>query len=79
MIRRALELREALNTYAAQLRVSTDDLDKEVFNKDYLSPDKWKSLEIIKQQLEDLFYITKALEGNADLSDGDYKASHGCL
>jgi hypothetical protein len=38
MIRRALELKEALNTYAAQLRVSTDDLNKETFNQDYITP-----------------------------------------
>jgi hypothetical protein len=32
MIRRALELKEALNTYAAQLCVFTNDLDKETFD-----------------------------------------------
>jgi hypothetical protein len=32
MIRRALELKEALNTHAAQLCVFTDDLDKETFD-----------------------------------------------
>ncbi len=79
MIRRALELKQALNTYAAQLRVSTDALDKEVYDEDYLSEAEWKSLEIIKDQLADLFHVTKALEGNADLKDGDCKASHGQL
>jgi hypothetical protein len=79
MIRRALELKEALNTYAAQLRGSKDALDKEVSDNDYLSDNKWKALEIIKEQLEPLFYTTKALKGNADLQDSAYKASHGCL
>jgi hypothetical protein len=37
MIRRALELKEALNMYAAQLRGSKDALDKEVLDNDYLS------------------------------------------
>jgi hypothetical protein len=31
------------------------------------------------QQLKLLFHTTKALEGNADFKDGDYKASHGQL
>jgi hypothetical protein len=79
MIRRALELKEALNAYAAQLRGSKDALDKEVLDNDYLSDNEWDALEIIKEQLELLFYTTKALEGNADLKDGECKASHGCL
>jgi hypothetical protein len=49
IICRALELKEALNTYVAQLCILIDDLNKEVFNKDYLSLNKWKSLNIIKQ------------------------------
>jgi hypothetical protein len=36
MIRRALELKQALITYAAQLRVSTNPLDTETYDKDYL-------------------------------------------
>jgi hypothetical protein len=36
MIVRALQLREALDTYAAKLRVSKDDLDQETFENDYL-------------------------------------------
>jgi hypothetical protein len=36
MIRRALELKDALNTYAAQLRVLKEALNKETFNQDYL-------------------------------------------
>jgi len=79
MIRRALELKEALNTYVAQLRGSKDALDKEVSDNDYLSDDEWHALEIIKDHLKPLFYMTKALEGNADLKDGTCKASHGSL
>jgi len=37
MIRRALELKEALNIYALKLRVLTDPYDIETFNNDYLS------------------------------------------
>ena len=37
MIIRALALREALNTYAFRLRLSTKALDQEVFKNDYLS------------------------------------------
>jgi len=40
MIRRALELQEALDTYAAKLSVSKDVLDLETFNDDYLTADK---------------------------------------
>ncbi len=36
MIRRALELREPLDTYAAKLKVSIDAIDQEVYNNDYL-------------------------------------------
>jgi hypothetical protein len=79
MIRRALELKQALITYAAQLRVSTDPLDTETYDKDYLSDSEWKNLEVIKDHLELLFHTTKALEGNADFKDGDCKASHGQL
>jgi hypothetical protein len=77
MIRCALELKQALITYAAQLCVSTDPLDTETYDKDYLLDAKWKKLEIIKDQLELLFHTTKALEGNVDFKDGDYKASYG--
>jgi hypothetical protein len=34
---------------------------------------------MIKDQLKPLFYVTKGLKGNADLKDGNYKASHGQL
>jgi hypothetical protein len=37
MICRALLLREALNTYAAMLKVSKDELDIETFENDYLN------------------------------------------
>jgi hypothetical protein len=79
MIRHALELKEALNTYAAQLRVSTNNLDKETFDQDYITPKEWTALEMIKKQLEPLFRVTKGLEGNADLKDSDCKASYGQL
>lgn len=79
MIRRALELREALDIYATKLRVSTEALDKETYEHDYLTPAEWDALELIKNQLEPLFFITKSLEGNANLQDGAKKASHGAL
>jgi hypothetical protein len=40
MIRRALELKDTLNTYAAQLRRSKDVLNKEVSNNDYPTEDE---------------------------------------
>jgi hypothetical protein len=79
MIRRALLLKEALNTYAAQLYVSKDEFDKETFSKDYLSPDKWATLEDIRKQLEPLFYLTKALKGNATAQEKALKASYSAL
>ena len=48
MIRRALELKQALNTYIAQLWMSSNDLDTETYNQDYLQESKWKNLEVIK-------------------------------
>jgi hypothetical protein len=77
MIRRALELKQALNTYASQLRSSSNTLDTETYEQDYLSDSEWKNLELIKGQLEPLFHMMKALEGNVDFKDGDCKASHG--
>jgi hypothetical protein len=79
MIRRALELREALDTYAFQLRLSKEDFDTETFQNDYLSDNEWETLRLIGEQLEPLFRLTKDLEGNADLKDGACKASHGVL
>jgi hypothetical protein len=79
MIRRALELKKALITYAGKLRSSKDAFNKETFDEDYLTDDKWVTLEIIKEQLQPLFYCTKSLEGNADLTDGARKASYGAL
>ena len=67
MIRRALELREALDLYATKLRVSIEALNKETYTKDYLTPIEWEALELIKNQLEPLFLITKSLKGNANL------------
>jgi hypothetical protein len=40
MIVRALALKDALNTYAVMLNVSTDELNKETFKEDYLSDTK---------------------------------------
>ena len=79
IIWRVLKLREALNTYAAQLRVSKEPLDKETFDEDYLSNDEWEALEVIRDQLEPLFRLTKDREGNANLKDGACQASHGSL
>ena len=40
MIWRALELRDALDTYAVKLNVSKDVFDQETFREDYLSEDE---------------------------------------
>ncbi|KAG4436293.1 hypothetical protein IFR05_008233 [Cadophora sp. M221] len=79
MIRRGLELRESLTSYAAMLHVSADALDQETFDNDYLSDEEWESLAIIKEQLAPLFYLTKGLEGNAKLTEGALQPSHGAL
>ena len=79
MITRALHLREALDLYANKLRGSIEELDQETFEYDYLTPQEWKALELIKDQLEPLFRLTKDLEGNHDLKDGARKASYGAL
>ena len=79
MIRRGLELREALDTYALQLHVSKDAFDKETAENDYLHDDEWKTLEVIRDQLEPFFRLTKDLEVNPDLKDDAIKASHGAL
>jgi hypothetical protein len=48
MIRRALELKEALDIYATKLRVSSDELNAETYKEDYLSPPEWDALQLIK-------------------------------
>jgi len=40
MIRRGLELRDALDTYTVKLHVSNDELDQETFDNDYLDEDE---------------------------------------
>ena len=79
MIRRALELREALELYQSKLRGAADAYDLETYNDDFLLPHEWDTLALIKDHLEPLFRLTKALEGNATLKDGAKKASHGAL
>ena len=79
MIRRVFELRPALNAYSANLSVSSDELDSETFSEDHLTDDDWADLELIKDHLEKLFYLTKNLEGNADLQESGKRASHGAL
>ena len=79
MISRGLELREALDTYAAKLHVSTEPLDQEIFANDYLNDAEWASLAIIGKQLEPLFFLTKGLEGNVDLTEEAGQPSHGAL
>jgi hypothetical protein len=79
MILRALQLCEALDTYAAKLRASKDTLDQEIYNHDYLINNEWATWEIIKDYLKPLLLCTKDLEGNAKLKEGAYKASHGIL
>ena len=76
IIRCALELKEALNTYVAQLHVSSNTLDKETFNQDYLTSQEQEALAIIKEQLKPLFRVTKGLEGNVNLKDSNCKASY---
>ena len=48
IIRRTLELKQALNTYASQLRSSSNTLDTETYKEDFLTESKWKNLELIK-------------------------------
>ena len=79
IVLRALQLREALDIYTTRLRLSKDDLDREIYNYDYLSDNEQAILKIIKEQLELLFLATKSLEGNAKLKEGALKASHGAL
>ncbi len=79
MIRRGLELRESLDTYALQLIRSKDPFDLETAHQDYLSDDEWNTLTVIRDQLYPIFALTKDLEGNPDLKDGILKASYGAL
>ncbi len=55
------------------------DLDTETYKEDYLTPIEQEALQLIKDQLELLFRITKALEGNVDLKDNACKASYSAL
>ena len=48
MITRALHLREALDLCANKLRISTKELNQETFEYNYLTPQEWKALELIK-------------------------------
>jgi hypothetical protein len=48
MVRRAIELKDAVNAYLAQLHRSSDVFDKETFDNDYINDDEWDVLEIIR-------------------------------
>jgi hypothetical protein len=48
MIRRALELKEALIAYIKKISVSKNTFDREIINKDYLLFTEWNTLETIK-------------------------------
>jgi hypothetical protein len=61
MIRRALELREALYVYEFKLKVSKGAFDIETFEQDYLSDDEWR--------------LTGAHQGSARASVFCYKRS----
>jgi hypothetical protein len=79
MIRRAIELKEALNAYAAKLQVSAELLDREVFAYDFIEERDWQTLSVIQDHLAILFRATKDLEGNANLQEKAGKASYGAL
>ncbi len=79
IIRQALELQEAIDTYAVKLHMSKEDFDQETFQQDYLTDEEQDTLTLIKDQLKPLFWLTKDLEGNLDLKDRSYKALHGSL
>jgi hypothetical protein len=79
MIKRAILLRESLDVYAVKLRVSTEPLDQETYEQDYLNENEWATLQLICDQLEPLFKATKSLEGNTTLKEGVGKPSHGAL
>jgi hypothetical protein len=78
MIIRALDLRDALDTYAIKLRVSKDALDLKTYEQDYLTDDEWSTLKLMGDHLEPLFRLTKAMEGNPDKHDPT-SSSHGAL
>jgi hypothetical protein len=59
--------------------MSKEDFDQEIFQQDYLTDEEWDTLTLIKDQLKPLIRLTKDLEGNPDLKDRSYKASHGSL
>ncbi|KAL5331285.1 hypothetical protein ACEPPN_000815 [Leptodophora sp. 'Broadleaf-Isolate-01'] len=61
------------------LHVSTEPDDQEIFDNDYLSSEEWETLEIIRDQLQPLFLLTKGLEGNVKMSEGALEPSHGVL
>jgi len=79
MIRRAFELQAALNAYTAELSVSKEDYDSDVYNNDFLTSSDWSDLTLIQEHLEPLFLLTKSLEGNADLTEGVQKPSYSAL
>ena len=79
MIQRTLELKDSLDTYCLKLRVSKDNDNRETYDQDYLNLEEQDTLRLIKEQLEPLFLVTKGLEGNADLDDGENEASYRSL
>ena len=79
MIRRALKLRDALDTYTIKLRISTKEYDVETFYYGYLSTVEQNTLAVIKEQLEPLFLLIRSLKGNTKLNKAGGKLSYGAL
>ena len=69
----------ANSVYVAELSVSKEDHDLDVYNNDFLTSSDWSDLILIKEHLEPLFLLTKSLKGNADLTEGVRKASYSTL
>jgi hypothetical protein len=63
MIKRALTLRDALDTYSLKLRVSKDPLDIETFHEDYLTGDEYVIAIVARGQQEGVQYIREVVVG----------------
>jgi hypothetical protein len=79
IIRRTIELKDVFKAYMQELDVSKENLDIEIAQGDYLTTEDWNILELIRDQLQLLFLLTKNLERNPNLKEKTTKLLYGVL
>lgn len=77
MIKRALELRSAIELYQSRWQKPKNDPNHRDLTKDFLSADDWAELERFYEFLKPFYVLTKTMEGTANKPDTE--GGHGAV